>query len=55
MNADKDMHADSLQLIKTWLLLRCICNIHALLSGAIVLTSLLVGYKHRDGSAVAQW
>ena len=45
------MHADSMQLIKTWLLVRCNCKIHALWSGAIVLTSPLVGYEHRDITA----
>ena len=35
------IHADSKQIIK---LVRCNCNIHALGSGAIMLTSPLVGY-----------
>ena len=34
-----DMHADSMRLLKTWLLVMCNCKIHPLWSGAIVLTS----------------
>ena len=46
-----DMHADSMQLIKKWLLVRYNCKIHAWWSGAIVPTSPLVGYEHRDITA----
>ena len=38
---ETDMHADTKQIIR---LVRCNCNIHALWSGAIMLTSPLVGY-----------
>ena len=38
---ETDIHADSKKNIK---LVRCNCNIHALWSGAIMLTSLLVGH-----------
>ena len=42
-----DMHVDSKQIIKAWLLVRCNCKIYIWWSGAIVLTSPLVKYKHR--------
>ena len=45
------MHADSMQLIKTWLLVSCNCKMHPWWSGAIVLTCPLVGYDHRDITA----
>ena len=45
------MNADELQLIKTWLLVRCNCNIQAWWSGVIVLTSLLA---HHCGSEAKQ-
>ena len=56
MDAEKhetvtDVHADSMRLIKTWLLVMCNYKIHPRWSCAIVLTSQLVGYEHRDISA----
>ena len=45
------MYADSIQPIKTWLFVGCYCKAHTGWSGAIVLTSPLVGYEHMDITA----